>query len=56
MKLMCRENHLNKEQSEILTSSSIIESIAFKGDTLQGKSCQSILEIKALGGLKDAGL
>lgn len=39
MKPMCKENHLNEEQSEILTSSSIIESIAFKEDTQKGKSC-----------------
>lgn len=33
MKLMCTESHINEEQSEIFTSSSMIESIAFKGDT-----------------------
>ena len=29
---MCRESHLNEEQSEILRRSSMIESIDFKGD------------------------
>ena len=33
MKRMCTESHLNEGQSGILTSSSMIESIAFKGET-----------------------
>lgn len=45
MKLMCRESHINEEQSEIFTSSSMIESIAFKGDT-QGEKAHVYIRNK----------
>lgn len=38
MGLMCRKSHLNEEQSENFTSSTMVESVAFKGDTQGGKA------------------